>query len=201
MEWLRELDNATGHWFTQFRLGHPRLDQPMRDLTGLGSQMVLSLVTVFAVGLLLCLRRRRSAAFLLAAALGGMLLSSGIKELVGRQRPPDPDQLAVARSFSFPSGHSMLSAVIYLTLALIVSAVVHRRRVRVYLILSSLVLTGLIGVSRLYLGVHYLTDVVGGWAAGLAWAVFCRWVESHWVLRIESRERATQGHAYAHEKT
>lgn len=201
MDWLRGLDQASAEWFTQFRLGHPRLDQPMRDITGLGSQVVLSLVTIFAVGLLLCLRRRRSAAFLLAAALSGVLLSSGLKGLVGRERPPGADPLALAHGFSFPSGHSMLSAIIYLTLALIVTAVVHRRRVRVYVVGASLVIAGLIGVSRLYLGVHYLTDVVGSWAAGLVWALFCRWVESHWVLRIEGRERGAQAEAYAQTRT
>jgi undecaprenyl-diphosphatase len=89
---------------------------------------------------------------------------------------------------SFPSGHSMLSAAIYLTLAMVATAVIPRWRVRAYVITSSLVLVGLIGVSRMYLGVHYLTDVVSGWALGLTWALICRWVEFRWVLRMEKRD-------------
>jgi undecaprenyl-diphosphatase len=155
----------------------------MNDLSALGGQTVLTLVVVFAVGLLLSLRRYRTAGFVLVAALGGYLLAVGLKSLVGRPRPVGG--LIQVSGNSFPSGHSMLSAIIYLTLALIVSTVILRWRVRLYIIGSALVLVGLIGISRLYLGVHYLTDVAAGWLVGLAWAIACRWVEKRWVLRME----------------
>jgi undecaprenyl-diphosphatase len=91
-------------------------------------------------------------------------------------------------TFSFPSGHSMMSAVVYLTLALIAGAVIPRWRVRVYVVSWSLFLVVLIGLSRIYLGVHYVSDVVAGWAGGLLWALLCRWVEHHWVLRAGRRK-------------
>jgi undecaprenyl-diphosphatase len=90
-------------------------------------------------------------------------------------------------SASFPSGHSMLSAVVYLTAALLVANRLQGRRLHAYLIGWSLLLAFLIGISRLYLGVHYFTDVVAGWIGGLIWALFCRWVEDHWAT---FRERA-----------
>jgi undecaprenyl-diphosphatase len=146
---------------------------------------------VFAVGLLFSLKRHRSAGFVMATALGGYLLSVGLKHLVGRQRPVGG--LIQVSGNSFPSGHSMLSAIIYLTLALIVSTVIPRWRVRAYIIGSALVLVALIGISRLYLGVHYLTDVAAGWLVGLAWAIGCRWVEKRWVLRLERQAALGNG--------
>jgi undecaprenyl-diphosphatase len=188
VEWLQQLDVKTADWFERLRHSHAWWTPHVSDLSALGGKAVLSLVVIFVVGLLLCLRRYRTAGFVLAAALGGMLLTQAAKSAIGRERPPDHN--GAASTDSFPSGHSTLSAVIYLTCALLVTAVVHRRRVRVYIIVASLVITGIVGVSRMYLGRHYLTDVLAGWALGLGWALLCRWVEFHWVLRLERREQA-----------
>jgi undecaprenyl-diphosphatase len=191
MESLQSLDQQTMEAFGRLRSAYSWLDRPMHDLSSLGGQTVLTVVVTFAVGLLLSLRRYRSAGFVLAAALGGYVLSVGLKTLVGRQRPAGG--LVQVSGNSFPSGHSMLSAIIYLTLALIVSTVILRWRVRLYVIGSALVLVGLIGISRLYLGVHYLTDVAAGWLVGLAWAILCRWIEKRWVLRLERQAALISG--------
>jgi undecaprenyl-diphosphatase len=184
---LQGFDDRILDWFRHS--WNPKLDSVMFDLSALGGRAVLTVIVLFTVGLLIAVRRQRTAAFVLAAALGGALLVATIKQRVGRPRP-EPQHPGVyldAGSRSFPSGHSMLSAVIYLTLAEIAAPLLPRRRVRVYVISASLILVFLVGVSRLYLCVHYPTDVVAGWAVGLIWAIACRKVEARWVLRAERR--------------
>lgn len=145
----------------------------MRDLTGLGSTVVLTLTTIGVVGYL-CLRRSWIAAGLVAAAAsGGALLVVGLKSLFSRPRPSVVPHLATEVSASFPSGHSMMSSVIYLTLAALLGQLVVRRRERLYFIAIGLIVIALVGVSRVYLGVHYPTDVLAGWSAGIAWALLC----------------------------
>jgi undecaprenyl-diphosphatase len=203
MEFIHSLDQQTLEWFTEFRHAHVRLTPVMKDISALGGRYVLAIVVLFTAGLLLSFRRYRTAGFVLAAALGGLLLSEAIKVSIGRERPPneDPTAFHADASPSFPSGHSMLSATIYLTLALVATALIPRWPVRAYIVFASLLLVALIGITRLYLGVHYLTDVVAGWVAGLAWGLFCRWVESRWVLRLERRDAALQSAAEGHEST
>ena len=127
MEFLRNLDRSTLEWFRGF-WGNSRLDYVMLDVSALGGRYVLTLVVLFSVGLLLTLRRYRTAGFVLTAAVGGAFLSWCTKELIGRPRPsPHHPLLRMAEpGNSFPSGHSMLSAVIYLTLALIATAIIPR---------------------------------------------------------------------------
>lgn len=190
MEFLQMLDQSAWKWVQQF-WGSP-LDRFWLDVSALGGQYILTLVVLFSIGMLLCVHRYRTAGFVLAAALGGALMMRALKDLFDRVRPPLHHPLTSELSPSFPSGHSMLSAVIYLTMALLVTALLQRRRLRIYIITCSLLLAGLIGLSRIYLGVHYVTDVLAGWFGGLAWALLCRWVESHWVLRAERRAAATE---------
>lgn len=184
--------DAHGAAWGQAHWGTPWLDDLMLDVSALGGRFVLTLVVLFAFGLLLALRRPRTAGFVLAAALIGVTLSWGAKEVIGRSRPWPQHPLVqpAVDTFSFPSGHSMMSAVVYLTLALIAAAVIPRWRVRVYVVSSSLFLVVLIGLSRIYLGVHFVSDVVAGWVGGLVWALLCRWVEYHWVLRAGRRKTA-----------
>jgi undecaprenyl-diphosphatase len=188
MELLQALDKAALDWFQGHR--SPSGDAIMVDITALGGWVVLSLVVVFTIGLLLALRRYQTSCFVLAAVLGGTVLVEMVKALIGRARPlitAVPPLATLPDSASFPSGHSMLSAVVYLTLALLVAGRMQGRRLRRYVVLSSLLVTFLIGVSRMYLGVHYLTDVLAGWMIGLGWALGWRWIEGHWV---RFRERA-----------
>lgn len=184
------LDQAILAWFRA--RWTPPVDRFLLDVTSLGGRNVLALFVIFSLGLLLCVRRYLTATFLVAAVVGGAMLSQMTKGLTERPRPSHPHVLVRREtSYSFPSGHSTLSAATYLTLALIVAQVAPMRRVRVYLISAAAVLVFLVGLSRMYLNVHYPTDVLGGWGIGTTWALLCHWVEARWVLRAEHRALAS----------
>ena len=162
-------------------IGPVWLVKMMTDLTALGGTTVLTLITVLVVLFLVLRGSTRTAAFVTVSVLGGWLLSTALKFGVARPRPELVSHLVVVGDFSFPSGHAMLSAVTYLTLGALLSRIEERRSLKVSYLITALLLTIMIGCSRVYLGVHYPTDVVGGWTAGLAWATLC-WLASHWVL-------------------
>jgi undecaprenyl-diphosphatase len=143
------------------------------DITALGGRAMLVLVIVLVLGYLALDRKFGAMWLVIAAASGGGLLSTGLKYLVARERPDVVPHIVSVISPSFPSGHSMLAAVVYLTLGALLARVAERRRVRTYFIAAAFLLTGLVGGSRVYLGVHYPTDVLAGWALGLAWALLC----------------------------
>jgi undecaprenyl-diphosphatase len=134
------------------------------------------------VGYLLRQRAFAAMCLVLISTLGGALLSSVLKFFFGRERPDATLHLVTVHSLSFPSGHAMLSAVVYLTLGALLAQVVPRRLDKMYFIIVALVLTLLIGLSRVYLGVHYPTDVLAGWSVGLAWALLC-WVVARYLRR------------------
>ena len=159
-----------------------------RDITALGGHTVLTLFTLLATGYCLLLRDGSAARLILAAAAGGALLSSGLKWGLGRARPDIVPHLVEVSSLSFPSGHAMLSAAIYLSVGAVAAQVTPFHRTRLYLLGAALLVTGLVGLSRVYLGVHYPTDVLAGWAAGLAWAMLC------WLATLALR-RANGGTA------
>lgn len=154
-------------------IGPPWVEEVARDVTALGGYAVLTLLVAAVAGYLLLSRRSHAAVFVVAATLGGLLVSNTLKGFYDRPRPAVVPHLSHVSSPSFPSGHAMLSAVVYLTLGALLGRVVEGRWLRVYFLGVAVVLTVLVGVSRVYLGVHYPTDVVGGWAAGVAWAVGC----------------------------
>ena len=158
--------------------GHPDLPRgpawlpsAVRDVTALGSTTVLSFV-VLATTLFLWLRgRARTAVLVLVSTLLGGAAVTLIKALVGRARPDMIDRLMQETSNSFPSGHAATSAIVYLTLATLLFPVVREAKMRAFLIGVALVLVGAIGVSRVYLGVHWPSDVIAGWAFGSVWAL------------------------------
>jgi undecaprenyl-diphosphatase len=153
-----------------------------RDLTALGSSGVLALAVV-ATGLGLAIARRwRSLAFVVGASASGLLASLLLKALFGRERPDEALHAVAVTSASFPSGHSMNAAVVWLTLGTFLARVVERRRLQVFVFAASVVVTLLVGVSRVYLGVHYPTDVAAGWCAGFVWAL-AWWGVAEWVGR------------------
>jgi undecaprenyl-diphosphatase len=161
-------------------IGPGWLPGAVTDITALGGTAVLAMVTVIAVGYLLLQHRYAAMVLVIVAASGGGLLSGALKDAFGRTRPDIVPHLSKVGGLSFPSGHSMAAAVIYLTLGALLARFTGRRRVRAYVIAVSLTLTLLIGVTRIYLGVHYPTDVLAGWAAGLGWALGC-WLVARYL--------------------
>jgi len=145
----------------------------MRDLTALGSPSVLALFVLAVAGSLAVRRQVHALVLLLVATVGGVVLNELLKRAFARPRPPLAFHLTEVRSMSFPSGHAMESAIIYLTMAALLARLVQPRRLRLYFIGLAFFLTFVVGVSRVYLGVHYPSDVLAGWTAGLAWALLC----------------------------
>lgn len=150
-------------------IGGPWFQDAVRDVTGLGSFMVLTLVTVAAFVALVTAKRVRTALYFVLIVVSGQMASETIKSLVDRARPTVVPRLALASNQSFPSGHSMLSMIVYLALGLLVLPYLASRPLRYGVIAMSVVLALIVGSSRVYLGVHYPTDVLGGWSLGLAW--------------------------------
>ena len=164
-------------------LGPPALLNAARDISALGGPSVLTLLTV-AVSLFLALDGKKHMALFLCGSIGsGLLVSNLLKDSFGRLRPDIVPHEVYASSSSFPSGHSMLSALTYLTLGAILARSHQRKLLKAYFLSIALFLTVLIGVTRVYLGVHWPTDVLAGWTAGAVWALLC------WLLarRLQSR--------------
>jgi undecaprenyl-diphosphatase len=152
----------------------PRWVEEMgRDFTALGGNAILTLVSLAVALFLWMARRPRSVALLLVTVVGGQVLSLLLKRGFARPRPDLVPHESFVYTASFPSGHSMMSAVVYLTLGALLARVLPRRRMKLLVIACALFATALTGVSRVYLGVHWPTDVVGGWAIGASWAVAC----------------------------
>lgn len=141
------------------------------DLTALGSVTVLTLIVLGMAGLFLVLRKRREAVWLVATAAGGTAISQVLKHVFNRERPPLFLHAVEVMNPSFPSGHAMLSAVIYLTLGALVARFARTRRVKAYAMAWAVMLSVLVGCSRVYLGVHWPTDVLAGWCLGALWAI------------------------------
>jgi undecaprenyl-diphosphatase len=168
----------------------PKVSQEVgRDLTALGGVAVLTFMTLAVTGYLLITRKYHAALLVFLATLGGLSLSSLLKHVIDRPRPTVVEHLSGAMTSSFPSGHSMMAAVVYLTLATLLNRFVRQQRVKLYVLSLAVVLTILVGVSRVYMGVHYPTDVLAGWSAGLAWAVVC-WLVTRWLQRHGAVEKA-----------
>jgi undecaprenyl-diphosphatase len=152
-------------------LGPAWLEEVGRDMTALGGVAVLTLLTL-AVAVFMALRRLWSAAGLLLAAVGsGVLVSTVLKDTFERARPDLVPHGSYVASASFPSGHSMMAAVVYLTLGALLARVEPDGRVKVFVLGMAILLTLLVGLSRVYLGVHWPTDILAGWTLGAAWAL------------------------------
>ena len=173
---------ALDRW-VMLALRHPdHLDVPagpawllfaMRDVTAIGGTTGLTLLTLVITGFLLFARKFATAGFIVASITGGAILSVALKAIFVRARPDLVPHLVVVDTSSFPSGHAMNSAIVFLTLGALLTRTQKDRAVRVYLIAVSILLTLLVGISRVYLGVHWPTDVIAGWIVGAAWATLC----------------------------
>lgn len=163
-------------------LGPPWLEIALQDVTSLGGNTVVTMMTIFALGFLLVVGKKGAALLVLVCIGGGAALSTFLKMGFARPRPDLVAHLVEVQSASFPSGHAMLSAVTYLTLGALLARVQARRRVRAYLLGVAVLLTVTIGISRIYLGVHWPTDVLAGWCLGAAWAMLC-WMAALFLQR------------------
>ncbi|HYR24472.1 MAG TPA: phosphatase PAP2 family protein [Aquabacterium sp.] len=154
------------------------LPDVMRDITALGSPTVLILTVTAIWGYLAMARQWRMAWLAAGSCLGGWATSIALKQMFMRSRPDVSFHGTLADGYSFPSGHAMMSAVVFLTLATLVARLAPRTRLRVYAIGVAALVSGLVGLSRVYLGVHWASDVAAGWAAGVAWALLV-WALAH----------------------
>jgi undecaprenyl-diphosphatase len=167
------------------------------DLTALGSPTVLGLVVLAVLGYLVIHRLYRTGAFVLAASTGGWVLNWALKRAFDRPRPELVPHLRDVMSSSFPSGHAMLSAAVYLTLGALLMRLAKGRLAKFYCIALAMLATLLVGSTRVFLGVHYPTDVLAGWLIGMLWALLCwmaeRALERRAGLKREQRQYQEEG--------
>ena len=149
----------------------------VRDITALGGYTILTILTVL-VTLYLSLQRKWDMMLLsLSTIVSGTVVSSALKVFFARERP-DIEHLTEVTTKSFPSGHAMLSTVVYLTLAFLLAQATSRNCIKLFFLGSAMLISLLVGASRVYLGVHFPTDVLGGWIAGAVWVMSCFLVAS-----------------------
>ncbi len=150
----------------------------MRGITLLGNGVVLTIVALGGTGYLYLKRRGRAAATVLFSSVGGSILDLTIKSIADRPRPTIVPHLTEVMTSSFPSGHTLLSTIIYLSAGTMIAQSRGAPRWAFLAIGCAVLLTSLIGMSRIYLGVHYPTDVLAGWALGFGWTILCVLVEA-----------------------
>jgi undecaprenyl-diphosphatase len=158
------------------------LDETVRNITSLGSVVVVGLVAGTYAGYLLLSGQRSSAILMVISVGGGIVLNELLKLIFDRPRPDLALPFIRVFSSSFPSGHAALSSVAYLTIGALAAHASPAGPTRTYLLTAATFLVFLIGTSRVYLGVHYPTDVVAGWCIGCAWALTC-WHVAHEIER------------------
>lgn len=159
------------------------VQEAVRDFTSLGSFTILGLIVIASTVYLLLQRKVATAVFLVISVVAGTVISNVLKQTFNRPRPDVEASLTVFTA-SFPSGHAALSAVVYLTLGALLSQSARSPVIKGYFIGLALVMAFLVGVSRIYLGMHYPTDVIAGWSLGLSWAMIC------WAIKQALETRA-----------
>lgn len=164
-------------------IGNAAIEEAVRDFTALGSVLLTTLFSAFAVGHFLLDRRPRSALFLVGAIASGVGIIFALKLGFDRPRPDLVPHAMEALSPSFPSGHAATAAVVYLTLGALLAQSLQQRRQKIYIIVAAALITIGIGISRIYLGVHWPTDVLAGWTVGATWALVC------WLLQQDFQRR------------
>jgi undecaprenyl-diphosphatase len=160
-------------------IGPPWLLDVVRDITALGSTAVLGLLVTIVATFLLATGKYHAGLLVLTTVLSGALLNTFLKLAFARARPDIVAPLTQVSTLSFPSGHAASAAVCYLTLGLMLAQTQASRSVRIHLMTTAAILTLLVGVSRVYLGVHYPSDVLAGWCFGISWALICQMLMSY----------------------
>lgn len=163
----------------------------MEDITSLGGASIMFLVAFLIIVYLLLIKRKSAALLIFAASAGGGTISLLFKLVFQRERPMAIEYILKVDSLSFPSGHSAISASVYLSLAALLSRVYKEQSVRYYFIFVGAFLTIIIGYSRVYLSVHYPIDVLAGWAVGVSWASFC-WLIAYYLQQKKVIEPADE---------
>lgn len=166
-------------------LGPPWLEEAARDFTALGGTGVMVFLVVAVTCFLALARRRAEAVILVVASLGATGLELALKDWYDRPRPDLVPHAARVFSASFPSGHATMSAAVFLTIGALLASTQQERRIKIYIASLAVLLTTMVGVSRVYLGVHWPTDVLAGWTLGAAWAAIC------WAAAIRLRRTDT----------
>ena len=167
----RGFDTQLLHFAQTLRVAHPGIAGVMRDLSGLGSTTVLTLFTLLAVSYLVIVSQRVTALLVASSVISGSILVSAFKSLYGRLRPDGALADILVPGMSFPSGHASMSAIVFLTLGALIAATRDSVAERAFIFATATLLTLLVGISRIVLGVHWTTDVIGGWAFGAGWGL------------------------------
>ncbi|HUR81929.1 MAG TPA: phosphatase PAP2 family protein [Thermoanaerobaculia bacterium] len=178
-------------------IGPPWLRSAALDITALGGPTVLGLVVLAVSGFLVLQGMWRAGLFVASATSGAWFINAALKHLFQRPRPDVVSHLRDVMSTSFPSGHALTSAVVYLTLGALTMRIAKRRITKFYCMGMAMLMTTLVGASRVYLGVHYPTDVVAGWLIGLSWALLCWLVERSFERRAGWKRERAEAHAKA----
>ncbi len=171
--WFRNPDDVT------LSRGPQSLEVLIRDVTALGGVLILGLLSLSSCGYLWLRRQRGLALFVAVSVSLGTLVNTVLKEVIARPRPDLFAHATDAAFSSFPSGHAMMSTMVFLTLGALLSLSSENRRIKVYLLSWSVLLPLMVGISRLYLGVHWPTDIIAGWIAGATWSLLCLWTYHH----------------------
>jgi undecaprenyl-diphosphatase len=169
-------------------IGPRWVEEMARDASALGGFAWITFATAGIAIFLWLDGRTHMAGFLTIATVSGAIVSVLLKSAFSRPRPDVVPHLSHVFTSSFPSGHSMNAAVVYLTLGALLASVIQNTKLKIYVLAVAILLTVAVGASRVYLGVHYPTDVLAGWLAGLLWALLC-WLAARWLQRRGKVER------------
>lgn len=165
------------------------LKEAAADITSLGGISVLGLFAAIVILFLLSQRKWLSSILLAVGLAGGVGLSEGLKAVFERERPPAAMQAVETINASFPSGHALLSTVFYLSVAVMLTRAFPGRKSKIFVLGVGIVMALLVGLTRIYLGAHWASDVFAGWAVGAAWAM-ALWLFAYGVARWQKRRQA-----------